>query len=144
MPTFSQLSVGPAETLRKAQLIIEDYAEVHDLLVEFRDVLEQITWTLVFTSILKVSTGDAQPVGAKLERSQIDFEKDEEAYPKKNKLLDNGVIVPMVRCVIVQTLEKQTGLPKNPILLPKNGCLKCLEDMAQDYYQSELNPRDHH
>lgn len=56
---------------------------------------------MVFTSILKVSTGDAQPVRAKLERSQIDFEKDEEAYPKKNKLLDNGVIVPMVRCVIV-------------------------------------------
>lgn len=42
----------------------------------------------------KENTGNAQPVRAKLRRTPQGFEKEEEARLKKNKLLDNRVIVP--------------------------------------------------
>lgn len=68
--------------------------KVHDLLVEFQDVFAADDMDIgLFQGIThKVNTGDAQPVRAKLRRTPIGFEKEEEAHLKK--LLDNGVIVP--------------------------------------------------
>lgn len=65
--------------------------KVHDLLVEFQDVFAADDMDIgLFQGIThKVNTGDAQPVRAKLRRTLLGFEKEEEAHLKKH--LDNGV-----------------------------------------------------
>ena len=142
---------------------------VHNLLIEFQDVFAANDMDIgLFKGIThKVNTGDAQAVRAKLRRTPLGFEKEEETHLKK--LLENGVIVPsksewasapvLVRkkdgtvryCVDfrkVNSLTKKDAFPLPNIeecmdTLSGNVFLSTL-DMAQGYYQIEVDPHDRH
>ena len=142
---------------------------VHNLLIEFQDVFAANDMDIgLFKGIThKVNTGDAQAVRAKLRRTPLGFEKEEETH--FNKLLESGVIVPsksewasapvLVRkkdgtvryCVDfrkVSSLTKKDAFPLPNIeecmdTLSGNVFLSTL-DMAQGYYQLEVDPHDRH
>jgi hypothetical protein len=86
---LSDLEKRSVENLSESQA-----SKVRKLLTEFHEVFAQDDMDIgLFKGIThKVNTGDAQPVSAKLRRTPLGFEKEEEAHLKS--LLDKGIITP--------------------------------------------------